>query len=79
MDRIELEHIEFYRKMTPEERIRLGRELTASCWRFFDLPDREAGDRKWAVWLGQHDASTESLLAGLARHAGRERERTVKP
>ncbi|MFQ5504789.1 MAG: hypothetical protein ACE5F1_08345 [Planctomycetota bacterium] len=54
--------------MTPGERLELALELNEICWHWFDVPDREAGDRRWAAWNREHDLSNEALLAALERH-----------
>ena len=55
--------------MTPGERLTLALELSALCWEGFDVPDKATGDRKWAAWQREHDASNEALLAALRREA----------
>jgi hypothetical protein len=67
-DGVEQDDVATYRAMRPEERLALALELSALCWAWLDVPDREAGDRKWAAWQREHDRSNESLLAGLAKH-----------
>lgn len=71
MSSVQEDDLETYRAMTPGERLALALELSAFCWKWFDVPDREAGDRKWAAWTREHDLSNDSLLAALRRHAER--------
>ena len=65
---VEQDDLATYRAMRPEERLALALELSALCWALLDVPDRKAGDRKWAAWQREHDLSNEALLAGLERH-----------
>ncbi len=65
---VEQDDLATYRAMRPEERLTLALELSGLCWAWLDVPDREAGDRKWAAWQREHDLSNEALLAGLQRH-----------
>lgn len=65
---MEADDLETYRAMTPGERLDLGLELSERGWHWFDVPDREAGDRKWAAWNREHDLSNQSLLEALERH-----------
>jgi hypothetical protein len=60
--------LETYRAMTPGERLALALELSEACWRWLDVPDRAAGDRKWAAWNREHDRGNEALLEALRRH-----------
>jgi hypothetical protein len=57
-----------YRAMTPGERIDLALELSEAFWRWLDVPDREAGDRKWAAWNRERDLGNQALLAAMRRH-----------
>jgi hypothetical protein len=65
---VEQDDLTTYRAMLPEERLALALELTALCWAWLDVPDRKAGDRKWAARQREHDLSNQALLAGLERH-----------
>jgi hypothetical protein len=65
--------LDTYRAMTPGERLALALELSAAFWRWFDVPDRETGDRKWAAWNRERDLSNEALVAALRRHRAESR------
>lgn len=61
--------LRYYRSLAPGERLALALELSAWAWQRLDVPNRETGDRKWAAWLAEHDASNAALLAALRREA----------
>ena len=63
------DYLDTYKAMSPGERLALALDLSELCWRWLDVPDRSAGDRKWAAWQREHDLSNEALLAALQRHA----------
>lgn len=62
---VEQDDIAAYRAMTPAQRLLLALELSAWCWRWFDVPDAAAGDRKLAAWQREHDLSNETMLREL--------------
>ena len=55
-----------YRAMTPGERLALAFELSELCWKWLDVPDAAAGDRKLAAWQREHDLSNEVMLRELS-------------
>ncbi len=63
------------RAMSPAERLALALELSEQAWVWLDVPDRETGDRKLAVWQREHDLSNANLLEALRRHAAESRRR----
>lgn len=64
MDEVSLERI---RTLTPGQRIELGVGLLRLGWAMLDVPTREAGDRKWALWQRQHDEGVRNILEALDR------------
>lgn len=62
-----------YRAMTPAERLALALELSEFCWKWLDVPDAAAGDRKLTAWQREHDLSNEAMLRELLRRDAEDR------
>ena len=61
------EQLERYRRMSPEERLRVSLELTASGLRVLDGLPSEEGRRRWGILLDQHAESSRRLEEAFRR------------
>jgi hypothetical protein len=75
---VEQDDLATYRAMTPSARLALAFELSEFCWKWLDVPDAAAGDRKLAAWQREHDLSNETMLRELL-HRDREPGNSTGP
>ena len=66
---ISRESLEFYRKMSPSERLRLSIELSNESLKYLFMGPQDVVDRRFARIRQQKDLFAERVCAALAAHA----------
>lgn len=71
--------LELYRALSPGKRLRFALDLSQMAWHCLDVPNRDAGERKWATWNREHALSNDALVASLERIRSAERAQGIAP